>query len=157
MRRSNANRKESEQIIKATQQTNDESSTTSREQNGNGKSSRIFRGHTNFPDNIDQTRVDIADDLQEFANTNSIQENMNSSISHDINSQSNCYQYSPERDQMAERTTPAATDEAMDSNQPPPYRSRCNTWPRLHQNHGNDNQLTSLPGDVIKTEPLDGT
>ena len=57
MRRTNANRKESEQIIKATQQTNDESSTTSREQNGNGKSSRIFRGHTNFPDNIDQTRL----------------------------------------------------------------------------------------------------
>ncbi len=57
MRRGNANRKESEQIIKAAQQTNDESSTSSREQNGNGKSSRKFREQTNFPDHIGHTRL----------------------------------------------------------------------------------------------------
>ena len=57
MRRSNANRKESEQIIKAVQETNDESSTTSREQNGNGKSSRKFQEQNIFPDNIGHTRL----------------------------------------------------------------------------------------------------
>ena len=57
MRRTNANRKESEQIIKAAQQTNDNSSTTSREQSRNGKSSRKFRDQTDFPDNIGQTRL----------------------------------------------------------------------------------------------------
>ena len=59
MRRTNANRKESEQIIKAAQQTNDGSSTASSEHNGNGKSARKFRQQTNFPDNIGQTSLSM--------------------------------------------------------------------------------------------------